>query len=118
MIVRSDIPRLAIVGSTLAGVFALAYVIGSAWQAPSMRETAFARTQQSDDELTTGSIVFVPVLGNNCRLNTIDNRTWEVREEGTMHCRDAFATSPHRRAGNSSGAGPTRLDIIRDSFRK
>jgi len=87
------------------------------WQTPSMRETAFARpaAPTSDDELTTGSIVFVPVLGNTCRQNLIDNRTWQVREVGTVPCNEALAASAQRR----SGAAPaTRFDIIRESFRK
>jgi hypothetical protein len=112
---RNEIVRAVIAGGTLAGLFAAAFAIGSAGQGPSLRETAFAPPQQSDEELTTGSIVFVPVLGNNCRRNTIDNRTWQVQERGTMHCTQAFAGSGPRR---DIGAGPTRLDIIRESFRK
>jgi hypothetical protein len=55
------------------------------------------------------------VLGNTCRQNLIDNRTGEVRENGSMPCNEALATAAQRRAGST---GATRLDIIRDSFRK
>jgi hypothetical protein len=49
---------------------------------------------------------------NTCRHNVIDNRTLEFRENGTVPC-DAALGGPNRRAG-----GGSRLDIIRDSFRK
>lgn len=112
---RGEVPRAIVAGCVLAGLFAAAYAIGSQWQGP-MREKAFVHSNQheSDDDLTTGSIVFVPVLGNMCRQNLIDNRTWEVRENGTMPCHEALA-GPHGRAGVN---GTTRLDIIRESFRK
>jgi len=112
-----DIPRAVIAGAALAGLFALASVIGSGLQGPSMREAVLARAapQQSDDELTTGSIVFVPALGNTCRQNLIDNRTGEIRGNGTVPCNEALAGAPNRR---SSGPGANRIDIIRESFRK
>jgi hypothetical protein len=117
MMFGSELSRAVVASCALVGVFMAAYAIGASLQGSSMREAAFARTQPytSDDDLTTGSIVFVPVLGNTCRQNTIDNRTWQVREVGTMHCTEAFAGTPNRRTVTS---GPTRLDIIRESFRK
>ena len=115
--VRSDVSRAVIVGGVIGGVFLAGYAIATSLGGASMRETAFARSAPytSDDDLTTGSIVFVPVLGNACRQNTIDNRTWQVRQVGTMPCKEAFAGTPNRR---SVPSGPTRLDIIRESFRK
>ena len=98
------------------GLLVTAYGVRTDGQAPSMREAAFtASSQVSDDDLTTGSIVFVPVLGNACRKNLIDNRTWRVREAGTVPCHQALAESRRRRSGI---AGRTRLDVIRESFRK
>jgi len=113
---RGEMLRAVVAGCALVGLFAAAYAIGSHWQAPG-RETLFAGSAapQSDDDLTTGSIVFVPDAGNTCRQNLIDNRTWEVRENGTLPCHEALAAAPHRRA---AGSGATRLDIIRESFRK
>jgi hypothetical protein len=96
------------------GLFALAYAFGSGWRTPSPQQAAFTHPRESDDDLTTGSIVFVPVLGNNCRQNLIDNRTWRVRENGAVPCDQALAAAAHRR---SDGAPTTRLDIIRESFR-
>jgi hypothetical protein len=112
---RGEIARGIVAGCALAGLFAAAFAIGSNWQAP--RETLLAGSApaQSDDDLTTGSIVFVPDFGSTCRQNLIDNRTWEVRDNGTMPCHEALAAAPHRR---SAGTGATRLDIIRESFRK
>ena len=112
-----DMPRAVTAVTALAWLFVAAYIIGTGWQTPSMRETAFARPAAPtiDDELTTGSIVFVPVLGNTCRQNLIDNRTWQVREVGTVPCNEALAASAQRRPG---AAPATRFDIIRESFRK
>jgi len=113
---RGEASRAVVTICALAGLFAVAYAIGSSFRAPSLRDIAFKPAdQQSDDELTTGSIVFVPVLGNNCRQNLIDNRTWQVRENGTVPCDKALGASSSRGVGIDSA---TRLGVIRDSFRK
>jgi hypothetical protein len=112
---RGEYSRAILAGTALAGLLAGGYWIGAGWQTPSMRETAFARPPAPPgDNLSTGAIVFMPALGNDCRQNVIDNRTWEVRQGGTVPCNEARAGA-HRGPG---GAPATRLDIIRDSFRK
>lgn len=68
---------------------------------------------QADDELATGSIIFVPVLGNNCRKKLIDNATWRIRDSGPVDCRVALARGAH---GNESGWSTSRVDIIRNGF--
>src|SRR5262245_36373449 len=42
---------------------------------------------QTDDELATGSIIFVPIVGNTCRKKLIDNATWQIRDIGLVDCR-------------------------------
>jgi hypothetical protein len=111
---RGDMARATVVTTALAGLFAAAYAIGTSWDTLRKTAVASAQSQQSDDDLTTGSIVFVPVLGNTCRQNLIDNRTWEVRDNGTAPCNEVLGARPYRR----SGAPTSRLDIIRESFRK
>ena len=111
--------RTLIVAFAFASVFALAYMVGTGQLAPSIREMLVGRAappaQQGDDDLTTGSIVFVPVLGNKCRQNLIDNATWQVREVGEIPCDQALAPKGRR---SSSGPPTSRLEIIRDGFRK
>jgi hypothetical protein len=109
----SDAVRVAVVGCALAGLAGLAYVIGAGGQGPSLRETAFTQSPKKGEDLTTGAVVFVPDLGEECRQKTIDNRTWEIRDKGPVSCKDALAASAQRRPGGSS-----RMDVIRDSFRK
>ena len=68
---------------------------------------------QVDDELATGSIIFVPILGNTCRKKLIDNATWRIRDSGLVDCRVALARNAH---GGQLGWSASRLDVVRDSF--
>jgi len=68
---------------------------------------------QTDDDLATGSIIFVPVLGNTCRKKLIDNATWYIRDIGPVDCREALARGAH---GNQLGWSASRVDIIRNGF--
>jgi len=72
-----------------------------------------AATTQADDGLSTGSIIFVPVLGNVCRKRLIDNATWRIRDFGLIECRTAL--NPH---AQESGWSASRVDVIRSSFYK
>lgn len=67
----------------------------------------------ADDDLTTGSIIFMPVAGDICRNHLIDNATWMIRDNGVVDCRTALARyAPPRRVGWS----PARIDVIRAGF--
>ena len=68
-----------------------------------------------DDDLTTGSIIFVPILGNTCRKKLIDNATWQIRDNGLVDCRAALARGAH---GNQLGWSASRVDVIRHGFYK
>lgn len=68
---------------------------------------------QTDDDLATGSIIFVPILGNTCRKKLIDNATWQIRDSGLVDCRAALARGAH---GNQLGWSTSRVDIIRNGF--
>jgi hypothetical protein len=70
---------------------------------------------QTDDDLATGSIIFVPILGNTCRKKLIDNATWYIRDHGPVDCRAALARGAH---GNESGWSTSRVDVIRHGFYK
>jgi len=68
---------------------------------------------QVDDELATGSIIFVPILGNTCRKKLIDNATWQIRDSGPVDCRAALARGAY---GNQLGWSTSRVDVIRNGF--
>jgi len=68
---------------------------------------------QTDDDLATGSIIFVPILGNTCRKKLIDNATWRIRDDGPVDCRAALARGAH---GNELGWSASRVDVIRHGF--
>lgn len=68
-----------------------------------------------DDDLATGSIIFVPILGNTCRKKLIDNATWQIRDNGLVDCRAALAQGAH---GNQLGWSGSRVDVIRHGFYK
>jgi hypothetical protein len=70
---------------------------------------------QADDDLATGSIIFVPILGNTCRKKVIVNATWQIHDKGVVDCRAALAQGAY---GNQLGWSATRVDIIRDAFNK
>ena len=70
---------------------------------------------QTDDDLATGSIIFVPILGNTCRKRLIDNATWQIRDYGPVDCRAALARGAH---GNELGWSTSRVDVIRHGFYK
>jgi hypothetical protein len=67
----------------------------------------------ADDDLATGSIIFVPILGNTCRKKLIDNATWEIRDNGLVDCRAALAQNAH---GHKLGWSASRVDVIRHGF--
>ena len=65
------------------------------------------------DDLTTGSIVFVPIYGNTCRSRLIDNATWRIRDNGLVDCRAALT---HNAYDGPLGWSASRLDVIRHGF--
>jgi hypothetical protein len=66
-----------------------------------------------DDDLTTGSIVFVPIHGNRCRNRLIDNTTWRIRDNGYVDCKEALAQYTTGPRLNLSAA---RASAIRRGF--
>ena len=68
-----------------------------------------------DDNLTTGSILFVPVLGNRCRHRLIDNATWRIRDGGVVDCNTALS---HQAGGGGLRWSAARVDVVREGFRQ
>lgn len=94
---------------------AAALGLGTALQQPFQLGLLFAGKgpglPQADEDLSTGSVIFVPILGNMCRKKVIDNATWRIRDIGPVECRTALG-----QGGNQSGWSTSRVDIIRNGF--
>lgn len=79
--------------------------IGSAQNAPTV-------TAYGDDELRTGSILFVPTQGNVCQKKLIDNATWRIWNFGSVVCDEAVSWN----AAHGTRFTGSRINAIRDGF--
>lgn len=70
--------------------------------------------RESDDDLRTGSILFLPEQGNVCRKRIIDNATWRIRDAGAVICDEAVSWNANS-AGNRISP-IARIEAIRDGF--
>jgi hypothetical protein len=74
-----------------------------------------AKTVQSDDEIYTGSITFVPSTGDRCWQMMLDNRTGRMWETGYVDCSDAVKDLAEiKRSGTVSSR---RIQSISNAFR-
>jgi hypothetical protein len=101
----------------LCAAVALAFLAGINFilkePAPARDRTTLAK--RATDDLTTGSIVFVPTHGERCRNSLIDNATWRIRDNGVVDCRAALSQNAHIGRLRWSTA---RVDVIRHGFTK
>lgn len=89
---------------------------GRAGTVPGDGQRAGSATQDSDDDLRTGSILFVPDHGNVCRKHVIDNRTWRIQSAGTVLCNEAVSWNANS-AGNRISP-LARIEAIREGFQQ
>ena len=69
----------------------------------------------SDDEIYTGSILYVPDEGKVCRQLLFDNRTGRMQDNGMVDCEHAY----YRGVGETSKHLSTaRALVISESFRQ
>jgi hypothetical protein len=103
--------RRAVVACGITFGFCLAAVlIANHWHATMSR--AARNLPSGEAALSTGSLLVVSPGGNFCRQRTIDNSTWQIRDNGWVDCDEALAKSAN------SGAPPgSRIDLIREGFR-
>jgi hypothetical protein len=78
------------------------------------RQTLSSIGDSPDHALRTGSIVFVPPSGNNCRHRLIDNVTWFIRDNGYVECNELASRGSN--SVNLEYNSSPRLDAIRDAF--
>jgi hypothetical protein len=108
-----EIRRAVVACGLTLGVCLAAVLVASWWQTSPNRT---ARSQPSTAaELSTGSLLFVAPYGSLCRQRTIDNSTWQIRDNGWVACNEALARSESP-AGETRTQG-SRLDLIREGFR-
>ena len=95
------------------GVCVAAVLVANWWQAS---PSAASRSRPStESELSTGSLLFVAPYSSLCRQRTIDNSTWQIRDNGWVDCDEALAKSSN--AGTDARTQGSRLDLIREGFR-
>jgi hypothetical protein len=108
---RSEGRQIVVVCTAFVALFALAGLIGSALMKP--REAPRIVAQANDDEIYTGSIVFMPTEGDECWQRLIDNQTGRQWDKGFVSC-NAVGSSIAQPGRLSSG---DRLGAIRKGFR-
>jgi hypothetical protein len=104
---------LAAIGSVLAvGLFVAGEIkVGQFLPWALLSRPAPAPTE---DEIYTGSILYVPNEGTTCRQLLFDNRTGRFRDNGLVDCEHAY----YRGAGESAMVRPNaRAVVISQGFR-
>jgi hypothetical protein len=80
--------------------------------APASAEVASA--SGGDDEIYTGSILYIPYEGTNCRQILFDNRNGRFTDNGYVDCLNAEAQSG---IGSPKQWSAARVRVISDGFR-
>jgi hypothetical protein len=92
--------RLMVVVASLGGVLATGLFATREIEIP--RSPAAAVIMPSDDELYTGSILYMPRQGTFCRQVLFDNRTGRLNDNGLVDCESAIyrsaSSTPNARA--------------------
>jgi hypothetical protein len=73
-----------------------------------------ASASGNDDEIYTGSILYLPYEGTNCRQILFDNRNGRLTDKGYVNCQNAEAQSGISSPKQWSAA---RVKVISDGFR-
>jgi hypothetical protein len=73
-----------------------------------------ASASGGDDEIYTGSILYIPYEGTNCRQILFDNRNGRLTDNGYVDCQSAEAQSG---IGSPKQWSAARVRVIRDGFR-
>jgi hypothetical protein len=85
---------------------------GVAAGAPTTK-TAAARTGLGDDDIYTGSILYMPQEGKTCRQFLFDNQTGRFSDNGYVDCVDAAYHGP----GEPKLGSAARARVISNAFR-
>lgn len=101
----------------LAAVLAAA-IIGGGTVAKSVGSSTASLGRESHyaaGTLRSGAVLYVPIEGNVCRRRSIDNETWQIKDDGYVVCDEAVTW-------NSGAVGQkyfvaVRVDAIRAGFK-
>jgi hypothetical protein len=104
-----DLSRQMLVVATIGGVLATGLFATREFEIP--RSPAAAMRVPSDDELYTGSILFMPHQGTFCRQVLFDNRSGRFNDNGLVDCESAL----YRSASSTPNA---RARTISEGFRE
>ena len=77
------------------------------------RQAAVALLPSDDDEIYTGSILYMPDMGNVCRQLLFDNQNGQFTDNGYVDC----ARAAYRIDGPKRWSA-ARVRVISDGFRK
>ena len=81
---------------------------------PLSKPAQASKPAPSEEEIYTGSILYVPSEGTICRQLLFDNRTGQLRDNGLVDCEQAY----YRGTGESARLWPNaRAAVISQSFR-
>jgi hypothetical protein len=109
---RRDIAQVTLAFACLAAVVAFTLFVDTG-RIGVTRQTAAPTHIPTEEEIYTGSILFMPYQGNDCRQSLLDNLTGQIRDNGIVPCDSAMidAGNSQRRAWSAA-----RVDAIRDGF--
>jgi hypothetical protein len=96
--------------AVVAAFFALGLLVNREYLTKERHAAAIA-IAPSDDEIYTGSILFMPPEGRICRQILFDNRTWRFSDNGNVDCERAA----YQGAGTKHWPA-ARLRAISDGF--
>ena len=102
----------------IAGMLAIGLFVGAEFEfgrLPPGRSLAEPAATPSDDEIYTGSILYMPEQGSICRQFLFDNRTGRVQDNGLVDCEQAAYRGMSEAAKQWSTA---RALVISESFRQ
>jgi len=119
---KSDRRRLFALVPVFAAIIAAGF-LGAEQLVTAQRPATPAETAQSsikqaamaDDEIYTGSILFMPDDGKLCRQLLFDNRTGRVSDNGMVDCGRAYLQSLN---GVLMQGSSVRARVISESFRR
>ncbi|MES1155149.1 MAG: hypothetical protein ABUL48_01840 [Pseudorhodoplanes sp.] len=112
---RREKQRALLAFACLTAVIAFSAFVRNTPKSQGAADAAASAAVRPDDEIYTGSILFVPREGNDCRQNLLDNLSGRIWDNGVVPCDTALAKFTEKQGGRWSAA---RVDAIRDGFRK
>jgi hypothetical protein len=108
-----DFARPAIVVITMAALLGLGFMTTQQMITASRHMVARA-SMSGDDDVYTGSILYMPDRGNACRQILFNNRNGQLTDKGYVDCQTAFSHSTDSEPKQWSAA---RVRVISDGFR-